>query len=155
MVQQLTHLAVARCLAKGVASFVADQGPVHAAPVVGTDRTTAARWRDEPDPELVTAHAVAGVIVAQVRTDGTSPLLAALTAMIHEAGMQRGEDADAVCLRALVELGEALAEDGRALANGHVDLAEARRLLPLLARAEQLARRGQAVLRDKLARGLA
>jgi hypothetical protein len=155
MPQQLTHLAVARCLARGVAGFVADQGPVHAAPVVGTDRTTAARWRDDADPELVTAHAVAGVIVAQVRMDGSSSLLAALTALVHEAGQQRGEDADAVCLRALVELGEALAEDGRALANGHVDLVEARRLLPLLARAEQLARRGQAVLRDKLARGLA
>jgi hypothetical protein len=154
-VQPLTQAAVARCLAGQVADLVREQGVVQAAHILSIDRSTAGRWRDEPDAELMTVQALSGVIVTQVRDSGICTAISAVTALIDGAQAERGEDADAICLRALVELGEALAEDGRALADVHISLVEARRLLPLMRRARELAARAELILQDKLTRGLA
>lgn len=156
MTQPVTQHAVAKCLITGVVRHILAHGPLASEAALGVDRTTAARWREQADPELATVFALAGVVLAEQRADGASATLAAVLALLEGGGAAgRGEEADAHAMRALVDLAEAVAAEGRAMGDGHVDLDEARDLLPRFRRLQALAGRGVRILEDKLRRGLA
>lgn len=156
MTQPVTQLDVARCLLAGIGRLINDQGVVAAAPLLGIDRSTAGRWRDKPDAELATVWALAATVLAEVRETGASATIAALVALLEgRADAARGEETDGFIMRSLADLAETLAEESRAVASGHVDLAEARELLGRFRQLQALSGRAVRILEDKLKRGLA
>lgn len=141
--------------AAAVADVAAVGGVAAVAIEVGVSDDTVRRWIAGTAGAWTMEGAVALAAAARARS-GRSELAAVLEAINHPAAETHhtGEAADSCALLLLAELAEATAEDGRAMADGHLDSEEARHLLGRLERLAKALPAATAAIRDKLRRGL-
>jgi hypothetical protein len=150
-------IAAQGCARAAAADDVQATGGVALAAIeIGASEDTVRRWIAGTAGTWTLDAAVAIAAAARARTGRCA--LAEVFAGIQSPEVEtthRGEQADACALLLLAELAEATAEDGRAMADGHLDADEARRLLARLDRLDRAVPAAKAAIRDKLKRGLA
>jgi hypothetical protein len=148
--------AAQACARAAAVADVATVGGVAAVAVeVGVSDDTVRRWIAGTAGAWTLEGAVALAAAARARS-GASEIAATFEAINRPAAEAHhpGEGADACALLLLAELAEATAEDGRAMADGHLDPDEARLLLGRLDRLAKALPAATAAIRDKLRRGL-
>lgn len=150
-------IATAQACARSAAvADVATVGGVAAVAIeIGVSDDTVRRWIAGTAGAWTLEAAIALAAAARARSGESA--VARVFEGIHRPAVEtehRGEAADSCALLLLAELAEATAEDGRAMADGHLDTEEARRLLNRLDRLGKALPAAIATIRDKLKRGL-